>query len=236
MIKQTKIALIKKDFKKITSAKQAAILQRFFKTGKGEYGEGDIFLGIKVPVQRKLSIKYKDLALSDCINLLKSKEHEYRLTALFILIQKYKKAKEKEKKRIVDLYLKNTKYINNWDLVDLSAPNILGDWLHKRPKKILYKLTKSSLLWDRRIAIMATFTFIKLNEYTDALRLSKILLADEHDLIHKAVGWMLREVGKRDRKTEEKFLDRHCKKMPRTMLRYAIEKYPNKKRKFYLNK
>jgi len=221
----------KKDMNKLKNPKKAKLLSGFFKTGKGEYGEGDVFLGIMVPQQREVSKKHRYLSLNDLQVLLNSKIHEYRLTALFILIYQYQKAGNK--KAIVNFYLKNTKNINNWDLVDLSAPRILGDYLISKDRKILYKLAKGHL-WDKRIAILATFAFIAKKDFKDSLRIAEILLKDKHDLIHKAVGWMLREIGKRDRITEEKFLKKHCKNMPRTMLRYAIEKFDEKKRGFYL--
>ena len=227
---------LKKELKKISSPRQAKILQRFFKTGKGEYGEGDIFLGIKVPEQRKVADKFQELSLKDIEKLLNSKIHEYRMSALFILIKQYEKADEEYKKEIFNFYLKNTKNINNWDLVDLSAPKIVGDYLLNKPRKILYKLARSSNLWERRIVIISTWIFIKNNEFDDTLKIAKILLNDKHDLIHKAVGWMLREVGKRDQKIEEEFLKKYYLKMPRTMLRYAIERFNEKKRKFYLGK
>ena len=226
----------KKELKEISNPRQAKILQRFFKTGKGEYGEGDIFLGVKVPDQRKIANKFSELSLKDLEKLLSSKIHEYRMSALFILIKQYEKANEQEKKKIFDFYLKNTKNINNWDLVDLSAPKIVGDFLLDKPKDVLYKLAKSNNLWERRIAIVSTVVFIRNNKFKDTLKISKTLLLDKHDLIHKAVGWMLREVGKRNQKVEEKFLKKHYSKMPRVMLRYAIERFEEKKRKFYLGK
>ena len=233
----TEINKLKKDLKQAANPKQAKILQGFFRTGKGEYGEGDIFLGIKVPVLRKFSKKYwQTLSVSDIKTLLTSKIHEERMLALYILILQYKKGDEQERKNIFDFYLKHTKYINNWDLVDVSTPNIVGDYLLDKDRKILYKLVRSKDLWERRISIMACFTFIRNNDYKDALKISEILLKDDHDLIHKAVGWMLREVGNRNMPVEEKFLKKHYKKMARTMLRYAIEKFPEPKRKYYLNK
>ena len=225
---------IKKDLQKLADKKQAKLLQGFFKTGKGEYGEGDIVLGIKVPVQSEVAKKHKGASLKDVQNLLSSKIHEHRLVALLILIEKFKTTNNK--KEIVDIYLKNTKYINNWDLVDLSAPRILGDYLIDKDRKILYKLAKSKLLWERRISILATFAFIRDDDFKDALKLAKILLNDKHDLMHKAVGWMLREIGKKDQKIEEKFLKKHYKNMPRTMLRYSIERFDEKKRKKYMKK
>jgi len=228
---------IKEDLRKLANPSKAKILQRFFKTGKGEYGEGDVFLGVMVPEQRKVAKKYKDLSLGDIQKLLSSKVHEHRLTSLFILIDKYKKAEEAEKKKIFDFYLKNTKNVNNWDLIDLSAPKIVGHYLLDKERDILYKLAKSPSLWERRIAILSTAEFIKNNEHKDTLAISKMLLNDVHDLIHKGVGWMLREVGKWvDQEIEEEFLKKHHKKMPRTMLRYAIEKFDEKKKRFYMGK
>ncbi|MDO8658403.1 MAG: DNA alkylation repair protein [Candidatus Levybacteria bacterium] len=227
---------IEKDLLTLKNPKKAKILQRFFKTGKGEYGEGDIFLGITVPQQRIIAEKYIDTTLIELQNLLSSKIHEYRLISLLILINKYKKSGETGKKEIFDFYLKNTKYINNWDLVDLSAPNIVGEYLLNKNKSVLYKLAKSKNLWDRRIAIISTYPFIKNNNFDNTLKISEILLDDKHDLIQKAVGWMLREIGKRNQKKEEEFLQKYYKTMPRTMLRYAIERFDENKRKFYLNK
>lgn len=227
---------LKKDLHKAANPKQAKILQRFFKTGKGEYGEGDVFMGIKVPVQRQFVKKYYDLPLKDVQQLLKSKIHEHRLVGVLILVVQYTQGDEATKKRIYTMYLQNTHNVNNWDLVDLSAPNIVGNYLLDKPRKKLYTLARSKLLWDRRIAILATFIFIRNNDFKDALVLAAILRDDEHDLMHKAVGWMLREVGKRNQTTEEVFLRKHYKKMPRTMLRYAIERFSETKRKFYMNK
>jgi len=223
---------LKLDLRKESDSEKAKILQRFFKTGKGEYGEEDIFLGITVPKQRQIAIKYESLALKDIQLLLKSKIHEERLTALLILVNNYKKSENKSE--IYDFYLKNTKNINSWDLVDLSAQVIIGTYLEDKDRSILYKLAKSSNLWERRIAIISTFHFIKNNDFSDALKIAEILLNDKHDLIHKAVGWMLREIGKRDISVLENFLKKNYHSMPRTMLRYAIEKFPEKKRKMYL--
>lgn len=226
-----------KDFDKLADPKQAAVLQRFFKTGKGQYGYGDIFLGIKVPVQRKLAKQYRDLVMNDVVTLLQSKIHEHRLTALLILILKYQKADTKAKKEIFNLYLKHRKHINNWDLVDLSAPNIVGDYLLDKERDILYTLAKSKSLWGKRIAILATFEFIKQGQFTDTFDICEILLHDEHDLIHKATGWMLREVGKRiGQSTEEAFLKKHYRQMPRTMLRYAIERFSPELKMKYMSK
>jgi len=225
---------LKKEIEKAGSPGQAEILQRFFKTGKGEYGEGDVFLGIKVPVQRSIAKKYYGLSLLKIKELLKSKIHEHRLVGLLILDGKYKKAGAEEKENIFNFYLQNIKSVNNWDLVDLSAPNIVGDFLFKRNKKILYRLVQSENLWEKRIAIISTFTFIKKGEFGDALAISELLLNDKHDLIHKAVGWMLREIGKRDQEVLEGYLMINYKNMPRTMLLYAVERFEEEKRKKYL--
>jgi len=180
--------LLQKELLKLKDLKKAIHLSRFFKTGKGEYGEGDIFLGLTVPQQRKISKKYKTLGLKDLQFLLKNKIHEFRLIALFILIDKYQKTDKKSKKQIFNFYLKNKKGINNWDLIDLSAPKIIGDFLLDKNKSILYKLAESKSIWDKRIAVLSTFTFIKNNNYKDSLKISEILINDKHDLIHKAVG------------------------------------------------
>jgi len=225
---------IKKDLQKLKNPKKAGSDSRFFKTGKGEYGEGDVFLGIGVPSQRKIAKKYIHLSLNDLKTLLKSKIHEYLFTALVILVSKYKKADQNQKEKIADFYLKNIKWINNWDLVDMSAPQILGQYLLDKDRLILYKLAGSSNLWKKRIAILSTFSFIKNNQFKETLKISEILLNDNHDLIHKAVGWMLREIGKKDQPVEEKFLKKHSKNMPRTALRYAIERFDKKKKKYYL--
>lgn len=226
---------LKQELQNLADSEQAKILQRFFKTGKGDYGEGDVFLGIKVPTQRKIATKYYELSLEGIYKLLQGNIHEERLVALFILINKYKKSSLEGKQIIFDFYLKNTKNINNWDLVDISAPNIIGNFLIDKPKDILYKLAESENIWEKRIAIISTFAFIKENKFENTLAISELLLKDRHDLIHKAVGWMLREVGKRDVKVLEEFLRQHYKDMPRTTLRYAIERFDEEKRKKYLD-
>lgn len=226
---------IRKVIKNEKNPVQAGVLRRFFKTGKGQYGEGDVFYGIKVPVQRRIVKSFNKLAIDDIKELIKSKVHEERLIAILILVEQFKSGDENLKKIIYKTYLDNRKYINNWDLVDLSAPNIVGDYLLNRDRKILYQFAKSNDLWEKRIAMLSTFTFIRNNLFNDSLKIAEILLNDEHDLIHKAVGWMLREIGKRDIKTEEGFLRERYKIMPRTMLRYSIEKFPENKRKSYLN-
>jgi 3-methyladenine DNA glycosylase AlkD len=227
---------IKRDLLQLSNPEKAKKLSGFFKTGKGQYGEGDIFLGIPVPEQRKVAKKYIDLSLNDIQELLSSKIHEHRLTSLIILVTKYEKTDNSGKDEIFSFYLKNTEKINNWDLVDLSAPKIVGDYLFNKDTSILFKLAKSDNLWERRIAILSTFKFIRNNDFEDALSISELLLHDKHDLIHKAVGWMLREIGKRDQEIEERFLSKYYMHMPRTMLRYAIEKFDENKRKFYLTK
>jgi len=219
---------------KQSNPEQAKILMRFFKTGIGEYGEGDEFLGIKVPVSRKIAKQFKELSLSEIQELLDSKVHEERLIGLFILVEQYRKADAEKMQAIYEFYLKNAKRVNNWDLVDLSAEKIMGAYLMDKDKRILFKLAKSKNLWERRIAIMSTFYFIKNGFYDTTFAISDMLLKDEHDLIHKAVGWMLREIGNRNLAEEEKFLKKNYKTMPRTMLRYAIEKFPEKKRQVYL--
>lgn len=227
---------LQRELRQLASPAKAAILQRFFKTGPGEYGEGDIFLGIIVPEQRKIAKKYSNIEIKELKILLQSKIHEERLVALLILVGKFNQAAESEKKEIFNFYLSQTKNINNWDLVDLSAEKIIGPYLFSKGKNILFRLAKSRNIWDRRIAVIASFYFIKQGHPETTLELAKILLNDKHDLIQKAVGWMLREIGKRcSEQVEEEFLKKYCRKMPRTMLRYAIERLPQQKRKEYLN-
>ena len=230
------VSNVKKELLKNRNKEQAKHLSGFFKTGKGQYGEGDVFLGIKVPVQREIVKKFKDAELKEIQELLNDEFHECRLTGLLILVNKYKNSENK--REIFDFYLKNTKRINNWDLVDLSAPNIVGSFLldKKKERKILYSLVKSKNLWERRIAVLSAFSFLRNNDHEDILKIAEILLKDEHDLIHKAVGWMLREVGKRDKEVEVSFLKKYYQKMPRTMLRYAIEKFNDRERKFFMKK
>jgi 3-methyladenine DNA glycosylase AlkD len=233
-MQESRLKAVQKELRKIGDESIARHSAGFFKTGKGEYAEGDHFLGIRVPVLRKLVKSYPDLMILQVLTLLRSKYHEERLLALLMLIIQYKKGDENDKRMIYDLYLENTRYINNWDLVDSSAEHIVGAYLSGRDKAPIYTLARSESLWERRISIMSTYHFIKKNEFRDTLRISKILLKDGEDLIHKAVGWMLREIGKRDMAKEEAFLKVHYRKMPRTMLRYAIEKFPEKKRQGYL--
>jgi len=225
---------LRAEVRKKADSKRAKLLSGFFKTGKGEYGEGDIFVGITVPQSRKIAAKYRNLKHSDLKILLKSKLHEERLIALLILVHNYTAGTFEEKKKIFNFYLKSTRYINNWDLVDLSAHKIIGDYLINKPKTKLYLLAKSKNLWERRISVISTFRFINANSFDDSFKIAEILLDDKHDLIHKAVGWMLREIGKRSQAQEEQFLMKYYKRMPRTMLRYAIERFPESRRKQYL--
>ena len=242
------LTLLKKELSSHKNKEKAIILQGFFKTKKGEYGEGDIFLGLAVPLQRSIAKKYPELTLSELQELLESKIHEERLSALLILVQKLDSAKKQNnsqlQKEIVDFYLANTEHINNWDLVDLSSHEILGNYLleHKKERKVLYLLAKSkkkgrnnlTWLWEKRIAIVATYSLIKTGEFGDTLKISKLLLSEEHDLLHKAVGWMLREVGKKAITLLESFLEENYKKMPRTTIRYAIERMSVEKKDYFL--
>lgn len=198
----------------------------FFKTGKGQYGEGDKFIGLTVPAQRKIAGRYRTLALADIGKLLESKIHEHRFTALEILVMQYEAGDTGARQAIFDFYLKQTPRINNWDLVDTSAPYIMGEHLLSRPRKILYRLAKSGDLWERRIAIIATLMFIRAGELKDTFAIARLLLGDEHDLIHKAVGWALREAGKSSKPALLEFLRTNYSGMPRTSLRYAIERFP----------
>ena len=226
---------ISKRLQKMGDKEDARFLQGFFKTGVGQYGERDIFLGIRVPALRKLAKEYKALPPEEVLPLLRSTYHEVRLFALILFVNAFAQGDETIQKKIYDLYMANTRYINNWDLVDISAPNIVGAFLLERNRKPLYQLAKSKNLWKRRIAILATFYFIRSNKFADTLKIAGILLRDKEDLIHKAVGWMLREVGKRDIECAESFLQKYCQVMPRTMLRYAIEKFTQSKRQMFLD-
>lgn len=227
-------ANILRELKKQASSEKAMGLSRFFKTGKGEYGEGDKFLGVMVPQTRAVARKFSALSFAEIEKLLASRYHEARLCALLILVEQFKKGNNAVKEKIFQYYLANTRYVNNWDLVDLSAGKIVGAHLWSRPKSFLSALARSESLWERRIAMIASSYYIINNRFQEPLRIAKMLLQDRHDLIHKAVGWMLREVGKRDIKVLEKFLDQNVGRMPRTTLRYAIERLPDSKRKYYL--
>ena len=226
---------VAEDLKKLSNPRNAEAKHRFFRTKKGEYGAGDIFWGVSVPETRVLAKKYSDLGLTECTKLLKSEIHEQRLLALVILAHQFKRSEPNDQKKIYSLYMRNLRHVNNWDLVDASAHLIAGPYLENESRDILYKLARSKNLWNKRVAMLTTFHFIRRKDFADALKIAEILLHDEHDLIHKAVGWMLREIGNRDKQTEEKFLKRHYKTMPRTALRYAIEKFPAAQRKKYLS-
>ncbi len=228
------VAELKKEMNRVATAKQAKIARWFFKTGPGEYGEGDQFIGIKVPVIRQLAKEYHDLPFRQTITLLHSRIHEHRMVALYILIHQFERGDAATQKKIYTMYLKNARYVNNWDLVDTTAPNIVGRYLLDKSRGVLYRLATSKLLWERRIAMLATYAFIREGDFTDALKIATILRTDDHDLMHKAVGWMVREVGNRERTVEEVWLQKYYKKLPRTTLRYAIEKFPEPTRKKYL--
>lgn len=232
----TDIKTVRAELRKMADAEYAKTAARFFKTGKGEYSEGDIFIGIRVPALRKAAQRFTDLPLDDIENLSLSEIHEERMMAMLLLVHAFKNAKKDTaaQKKIFDWYMRHTAGINNWDLVDLSAPEIPGAWLLDRDRSILVKFAKDRDLWKRRIAIVATHAFIKKNDFGTTFEIAGILMNDTHDLIHKAVGWMLREAGKRDQSAEENFLCARYKSMPRTMLRYAIERFPETKRKRYL--
>ena len=217
----------------LSNSADGLFLQRFFKTGPGQYGEGDLFRGIRVPQIRRLAANHP-LPLEQAERLLHSAYHEDRLLALLILVRKFAKADEAGQAAIYALYLRSTRYINNWDLVDVSAEHIVGAYLSNKSQEPLDHLARSRTIWERRIAILATFHFIRRGNFDATLRIAGILLTDKEDLIHKAVGWMLREVGKRDIQKEEAFLGAHYRQMPRTMLRYAIERFPEEKRRSYL--
>jgi len=244
-----------KDLNKLKDPVRAKHSQRFFKTGKGEYGEGDVFLGLKMPQLRVLSKKYQDLELKELEQLLCSGIHEYRMIALLIAVLQYKKTKSSvqsvnksacpelnyeincsSRVHLYQFFIKNSKKINNWDLVDVNVPHVVGDYLLNKDRSVLYTFAKSKNLWQRRIAVLACFAFIREKDYEDAIKIAKLLLKDEHDLIHKAVGWMLRETGKRDENVLVKFLDKYCLQMPRTMLRYSIERLEEGRRLSYLRK
>jgi 3-methyladenine DNA glycosylase AlkD len=228
------LTAIRSELSALADSTHAAISRRFFKTGLGDYGEGDKFIGIRVPLLRRIAQKYNRLSIETAEILLKSPIHEERHLALFILIHRYKMGNAALKENIYRLYLENTAHINSWDLVDTSAEHIVGDYLLEKDKPPLYLLALSKDLWERRIAIIATFCYIKRKHFEETVRISGMLLQDKHDLIHKAVGWMLREVGKRDQAVETAFLNAHYQTMPRTMLRYAIERFPEPLRQAYL--
>lgn len=248
-------ATVRQELEAYADPVKREFLPRFFKTGKGQYGEGDKFLGVVVPHTRLVAKRHKDAPFHVMADLLRSEWHECRLCALLMLVERFKKSDEKGRKCIFDFYLSHTSRINNWDLVDLSAPGIVGEYLKDKPREVLYRLAESPLLWDRRIAVVATYTLIKNGDFIDIIRLSEGFLAHcapvaargraakdgnaarpLHDLMQKAIGWMLREMGKRDKDLLVQFLEKHCQRMPRTMLRYAIEKFPQEERKEFMKR
>ena len=230
----TKADEIKRVFKDLADPVIAEHSRHFFKTGEGEYGEGDRFHGIRVPVLRKYARKYQSISLAEVRQLLASPFHEERIFALLALIRKFEKGDCTVRKKVYTLYLDNLKYVDNWDLVDISAPYIVGPWLEMRDKEVLYRLAQSEVLWERRVAILSTFHCIRKNSFHDALSISELLIHDSEELIHKAVGWGLREIGKRNVTVEKAFLGKHYRDMPRTMLRYAIERFTEEERIKYL--
>jgi len=230
------LSKVKRRLRHFADRDRAVFVQGYFKTGPGQYGHGDQFLGLNVPDLRRVAREFRSLSLDDVRGLLKSKWHEERLLALLILVDQYARADARQQNVIYRMYMASTQSINNWDLVDLSAPRIVGSHLEHRSRAPLYRLSKSKNIWRRRIAIMATFHFIRLGQFDDSFALAEALLDDPHDLIHKATGWMLREIGKRDQRAEESFLKKFAPKMPRTMLRYAIERFPEPLRRKYLTK
>ena len=223
------------EIRSLADKERAIHSKKFFKTGKGEYGYGDIFLGVRTPQIRSIAKKNISISTTEMKTLIKSKYHEERLLGLIILVNKYSKAKdEKVRNQLYKIYVSSFKYVNNWDLVDVTCPHVIGKHLMDKERSILYSWARSEDLWTKRIAIVSTHWFIRKNDLDDTFKIAEILLNDEHDLIHKAVGWMLREAGKRDLEKEEIFLKKHYKNMPRTMLRYSIEKFPEPKRQKYL--
>lgn len=231
---------LKRALRAAADAQDAEFLQRFFKTGVGEYAEGDKFLGVRVPATRKIVRQFPDASLGDALGLLQSEWHEERLLALLLMVRLYHRGDDETRRGIYDMYLANTRYINNWDLVDSSAEHVVGPYLQTRrvseASGVLTQLAKSRSLWERRIAMLSTFHYIKQYDFALALHVAELLRDDGEDLIHKAVGWMLREIGERDRAALEQYLDVHTVHMPRTMLRYAIEKFPESKRQRYLKR
>ena len=229
------VAVIRERLKALADPSIARSSQRFFKSNPGEYGHGDVFLGIRVPVQRKVAREFRAASAASAFELLRSPLHEERLVALFILVARYERGTAGERQRIYERYLEHVpKHVNNWDLVDSSSHLIVGAHVENGDRTVLDELARSPHLWSRRVAVIATLWLIRRGSFDDTLRLAELLLGDQHDLIHKAVGWMLREVGLRDRAVVERFLARHCRNMPRTMLRYAIERLPEKKRREYM--
>ena len=228
------LSTIHREMTALADPSRVAVVQRYFKTAPGEYGAGDRFLGISVPTVRKVAVTHQALPPRALAGLLKSRWHEERLLALLILVRQYERGTPARREAIYRLYMRSTARINNWDLVDCSAPQIVGAHLYDGNRNRLRRLARSTRVWERRIAILATFVYIRRDQFDDTLAIARVLLDDPHDLIHKAVGWMLREVGKRNRAIEEAFLRRHAARMPRTMLRYAVERFPPRLRRRYL--
>lgn len=220
----------------VANPEKAAFLQRFFKTGLGQYAEGDVFLGLVVPLTRSIAKANKQTPLSELKILMESEYHEARLCALLIAVEQFKKASEADRRKLYDFYLAHARRINNWDLVDVTCPHIVGAYLLDKDRSRLYELAESDCLWEQRIAMVSTVTFIRHRDYTDTLALAEKLMSHPHDLMHKAIGWMLREVGKKDRETLTAFLEEYATRLPRTSLRYAIEHYPEDRRQYFLKK
>lgn len=233
-MRSSTVADIRVQLRELSDPRIAKHSQRFFKTGPGEYGEGDTFIGVRVPALRRVAQEHRGMSLRVTELLLQSPIHDERLLALLLLVKRYKHGNTTVRQEVFDLYQRNMQFVNNWDLVDSSAHKIVGDFLRNRSKRLLHRLSKSGVLWERRIAIMSTMAYIDDGEFRETLKIAEVLLHDDEDLIQKAVGWMLREIGNRDRKVEEAFLKKHYKVMPRTMLRYAIEKFPETKRQRFL--
>lgn len=228
------VRAVVRELRRRADPNKAAFFPRFFKAGKGEYAEGDRFLGVDVPQMRAVAKAFGDATLRDIERLLRDPFHECRFVGLLMLTERYRRGDDMAKQKAVDFYLAHIDRVNNWDLVDLTAYSILGDWLVARNRSVLYRLAKKHHLWSQRIAIVSTYAFIRKGDLSDTFALAKLFLAHEHDLMHKATGWMLREAGKRDKKALSAFLKRHVRAMPRTMLRYAIEKYSASERKRWL--
>lgn len=227
---------ILRDLEKVSSKEYASTLQKFFKTGKGEYGYGDVFVGIKIPSLRSICKKYyRDISFEQLNFFTQNRVHEYRLFAFLILTYKFEKATQQQKKDIYEYYIKHLEYVNNWDIVDLTAHEIVGQYLIDKDRKDIYELLNSDNLWKQRVAVISTYAFIRNGDFKEILSFAKKLLTHEHDLIHKAVGWMLRNMGKKDINELRKFLDSYATEMPRTMLRYAIERLEEPQRKKYLH-
>lgn len=229
-------AFVLNELLSMANPEKAAFLQRFFKTGPGQYAEGDVFLGLVVPLTRNIAKANKQTPLSELQLLMESEYHEARLCALLIVAEQFKKATETERKELYEFYLKNARRINNWDLVDVTCPHVVGAYLLDKDRSRLYELAESDNLWEQRIAMVSTISFIRNREYADTLALAERLMTHKHDLMHKAVGWMLREIGKKDRETLTEFLEQYATRLPRTALRYAIEHYPEEQRQYFLKK